>query len=92
MCCLGFLGRACGLEQDQMLCIALPWNDDKNLWTKKLFDLSGVYHENAFQWMVVFAEINDAKDIDHSIREEWIKEGFKTILNYEVEFVGQYEN
>ena len=39
-------------------------------------------------WQNIFALINDEPTIDNETREAWIKEGFKVILNYDVEFVG----
>jgi hypothetical protein len=41
-------------------------------------------------WENMFAIINDDPDIDNEDREAWIAEGFKTVLGYDVEYVGEY--
>jgi len=101
MCCLGFLGEACGISKDSMYKRSLPKHTlswELTIWPEELFtpcndayaDITaiGKYYYNS--WQEVLAAINDADISDNDIRESWIKEGFKILLGYEVEFVGDY--
>ena len=95
LCCLGFLGLECGVSRDNMLGWGLPSNVNHDKWPKKLFETAtfvettSVFGDHSL-WENVFVEINDSTTIDNDARELWIKEGFRQILNYDVEFVGEY--
>jgi len=84
-CCLGFLGLSCGIQRDVLLNKQMPGN--KVLWPEPLFHNSST---NTHLWQSIFAIINDYPNIDNETREAWVSEGFKTILGYEVEFIGKY--
>jgi len=85
-CCLGFLGQSCGLKDDQMYSLAMPESTlPLRIWPIKLFkfpDIYGTYNSSA-----ILSIINDIENIDEDTRELWIKEGFKVLLDYEVEFI-----
>jgi hypothetical protein len=91
-CCLGFLGLACGLSDEDMEGLPLP-SGVKATWPKELFDHSGhtVSGIGDALWESVFAALNDHEDVDHATRESWISEGFRIVLGVECEFVGEYE-
>jgi len=91
-CCLGFLGEACGIEEDDLQDESLPSSVPSKKWPKNLFRRPKNNNiPYASSWEDIFAVINDIKNIDHESREAWIKEGFKRILKYDVEFTGKYE-
>lgn len=94
-CCLGFLGSFCGATDHEMEDVGLPSEtvdeDSPIAWPDALFARST--HVSEFDtWEAVFAELNDysQQDIDDATREQWIAEGFRTVLGVEVEFVGSY--
>lgn len=96
-CCLGFLGSACGYSDLQLKCVSLPWaagaryNEDSNNWPIQLFMITNP-NKDITSWKRVLSLINDYRFIDDQNREDWIAEGFKTILGYEVKFVGEYDS
>lgn len=81
MCCLGFLGLACGVKGTDLIGVHFPSKclpESRRKYPSALFG-SG--------WQTVFTEINDAPDIDDEMRKAWIKEGFKQVLGFDTEFV-----
>ena len=88
-CCLGFLGQACGVDIEERSCY--PRNVP-GPWPAKLFDVTE--HRSRYgmncTWEDVFVSSNDADDTDDATREAWIAEGFRTVLDAEVEFIGEY--
>lgn len=101
MCCLGFLGRACGLADTDLADRVLPDDSRKDLhfdgrespWPEALFRRDAPLPEGkggCRTWENLLAIINDDEDADDDDREMWIAEGFRTVLGYEVEFVGEY--
>jgi hypothetical protein len=98
-CCLGFLGKECGLKDEDAYARAYPL-DVISLakWPEALFDkcdssgkvLLGEGTKGT-SWQYFFAHINDNTLVDDDVREGWIKEGFKAILDIDVEFVGEFE-
>jgi hypothetical protein len=87
-CCLGFLGQVCGLKDSSAINVSRPMFVQA-AWPKKLFDV--VFNEpHTYSAESILIALNDYDDIDDDIREAWIYEGFKTVLDYEVEFVGEY--
>jgi hypothetical protein len=90
-CCLGFLGAACGIPDNELENKCYPRNvfvDGK--YPAKLFRAS--WHTDPldgtfFDWETVFAVLNDTYAIDEPTREAWLTEGFRAVLGVEVEFV-----
>ena len=76
MCCLGFLGRACGLTDNQMLWVAEPTNFNN------LFPVPA--SGNGWQ---EFMNINDSDAYSAADREQDLKWLFKTELGMKVRFV-----
>jgi hypothetical protein len=91
-CCLGFLGQACGLSDDLALGVSQPDNVRGDAdWPAALLDYGGLYALDRLDWESAFIALNDFPEpIDDSTREAWIAEGFRTVLNVSVEFVGEY--
>jgi hypothetical protein len=94
MCCLGFLGRACGLTVKEMEYSSYPSNVRayRDNGPSELLD----YHEQRLPlssgqrdepWEETIGCINDAEDIDDETREAWVIEGFRALLGYDVTFV-----
>lgn len=85
MCCLGFLGLACGLDKNQLEndneIIVMPSDTNLKMWPNEM-----IKHENSF------AIINDDKDLFQEEREMILTSEFKKVFNIDVEFVGKYEN
>lgn len=91
LCCLGFLGRACGVADDSLINRMYPGGEKQ--WPQQLFtrfpvhdvwdDVRGKYE--------LLAIMNDTEDLDHQTREDWIREAFKQWLSIDVEFVGDYD-
>lgn len=105
-CCLGFLVKACDIDDDQMLDVGLPsevgLDDFGTERSERLRRIPSVLFDTAHQvrtwsttsygsdWENIFAAMNDAMGVDHETRESWIAEGFRAVLGCEVEFVGEY--
>jgi len=100
-CCLGFLGRACGIGDNEMLDVTNPWG------TKGDPGQSGTWHPGLFLADVLrhfpdidlpltntmpdimatlFVVVNDSPDLDGVTREETLTRLFRHI-GIEVEFV-----
>ena len=77
-CCLGFLGRACGLKDGQMVDIAAPISEElgegRNLFPKPKEDWG------------VFMEVNDDPNMSSHQREKKLTELFKDELGIKVKF------
>lgn len=105
-CCLGFLATASGFTDKEILCKGMPdevVGKGTAQFKSVLFAYSFAHSNIAFKyknlcktqnlrWQLVFAILNDARDVEDSVREEWIAEGFKNILEYNVKFIGEYPN
>lgn len=92
-CCLGFLGKAVGFTDAEMLSKPLPSviDQERERYPLRLFRHSGLGDFGGpVTWQSAFAAMNDADNIDHPTRESWIAEGFRTVLGVDVEFVGEY--
>ena len=94
-CCLGFLGTACGYQDEELFEVDDPSSVDfTQAWPADLFGYSGYRPAEGSkllrQWESVFIEINDAVDVSDYVREDWIKTGFKYVLGIEVTFVNEY--
>ncbi len=93
-CCLGKLGNVLGV--DEMDGVGMPCDLPDNDWPQRLSDGSGnkVGDSEATltyrKWEDIFAYINDAKNVPDDIREAWIAEGFRTVLDCEADFFGEY--
>lgn len=85
MCCLGFLGLACGLTKENILNVKIPVRPilGKSIWPKGIFD--GIYDtlSSIAKGLVL---VNDDITINDSTREKKIKELFSKI-DVEAEFV-----
>lgn len=95
LCCLGFLGEACGAKREHLEGINYPGGAREfATWPPQLFaeTPAGLLVASGLSstWETVLAHINDADHVDDATREAWIAEGFKTVLGVEVEFVGDY--
>ena len=94
MCCLGFLGRHCGLLRCDMYANTYPSSIRGVLskkWPSVLFEKNDAYYPSKpnpiSKWEVTLARINDAQ-VDDAIREEWLITGFKILMNIDLSFVG----
>lgn len=89
-CCLGFLGAACGLPDAIAAEKVEPCQVQSDAeWPERLFfETDARMTERS--WEAIFITINDDTSVDDATREAWIAEGFRTILDVEVEFVGEY--
>lgn len=96
MCCLGFLGAACGIKEAQMNNLASPEDldeDERNLMpTALLYDnLSYEVQDNRIYEIVnsmicdALININDNESIDDEARMKYLKENFAEI-GIEVKF------
>lgn len=85
MCCLGFLGKACGISEQELFDEYTPETaGDENKWP------NGIFNEDAVENSDITAElmeINDDENLTDENRESNLIERFATI-NIEVEFVG----
>jgi hypothetical protein len=99
MCCLGFLGLACGATRNDLADECLPGDVRKvqrldglgeTPWPEALFGRTDAFRVGCNTWENILSMMNDVEGIDHADREPWIAEGFKTVLGVEVEFVGDY--
>jgi hypothetical protein len=95
-CCLGFLGKHIGLDDKFAKLTSFPsYVKNHTQWPERLFEYAN-QAEKAYGPSVwkrfegVFAQINDSEIVPDDVREDWIKEGFKTILGFDVEFTGEY--
>lgn len=85
MCCLGFLGLACGLKKAQILDADSPETVDRSLWDKwsKGMITRGINSALCQEMM----DTNDTMDLEEEFRETKLKKLFKRI-GYKVEFKG----
>jgi len=98
MCCLGFLGRACGIKDSELSQVGKPSQVDDE-W-KKLFPIEFQKYtvipgmEESIQSTLI--EIND--HLSNNIintreeRESWLIAGFKYMLSIDVTFTGCYND
>lgn len=104
-CCLGFLGNACGLSDEDMMNEPMP--SDLGTDIQKFPDVLFLAVPESFgRWLgrhylwpsvlddgprlqEVLARLNDREDVEQSERERLIKQGFE-YLGYDVEFVGEF--
>lgn len=89
MCCLGFLGIACGLTEDEMMDRGSPQEALSSLWPRGMVweddsDDSSIFYDSTITNELV--TINDNQKIYDDTRELALIEKFKE-LNIEVEFV-----
>jgi len=85
-CCLGFLGKHIGLDDKFAKLTSFPsYVKNHTQWPERLFEYAN-QAEKAYGllWQ------GDSETAPDDIREDWIKEGFKTILGFDVEFTGEY--
>lgn len=85
MCCLGFLGEACGLPTEVMRDLSTPDAMSKEyrvLWPSGILDTHGI--DTLTTHKLVTA--NDARGMPDGVREEELTALFKTI-HIDVEFV-----
>lgn len=87
-CCLGFLGKACGIQDEELRHVSYPRQVNSPLWPRRLFERTPVWQGN--DWEAVLSNINDAEGVDDMTREDWVREGFRRILRRHVRFVGKY--
>lgn len=95
MCCLGFLGRAHGLSNEDMEHRLYPSSveDYRESGPQKLFEHHEqrnnwpLYPQKPEPWEETLGMINDFPGVDDETREAWVKEGFRTLLGYDVTFV-----
>jgi hypothetical protein len=89
-CCLGFLGKACGLNDNQLDVIGKPslfkQQHIKELFPDALFELGPEYCTNEY----ILININDNNYSD-VVRESLIVEKFKELLDIDVSFSGDYQ-
>ena len=88
-CCLGFLGVACNFPEEDLIDVGLPSEVES---ASACFWPHGIWSKSPHNqdWENIFAQVNDAPNVDDATREAWIAEGFRRVLNVDVEFVGQY--
>lgn len=98
-CCLGFLGQACGLTDNEMQWRPVPSDTESDaVFPLPLFQSSGqkalLAYDNPREsrladlpWEQVFTQFNDDERIDEPTREEWIAAGFRLVLGVDVEFI-----
>jgi len=88
-CCLGFLGRACGIPEDELLNLEMPHEvsaDPKK--NKKVWDYMFIVHgpdRDQTDVAGTLANVNDASSITDKQREHKIKRLFKS-LGVEITF------
>jgi len=87
MCCLGFLGKACGVSDDSMLSTLYPSGIPQ--YPKKLTSVV-VSQLAALNDKPRFDSVDEESDYTDTIRESRIIKGFKQYLDIEVTFVGNY--
>lgn len=96
-CCLGHLGKFCGLSDKSALGNFYPSSYNVRYyakWPDELFENPHVIGYD--RWESVFAIINDTQYVSGGFleleddRESWIKEGFKQLFNIDLEFAGEY--
>jgi len=87
-CCLGFLGQACGVPDKFMRGHGVPSSLiylNKILFPRELFDSIGDYFNE-----LLLTQINDAQEVPDALREDWIRAGFKILLDIDITFIGIY--
>lgn len=99
MCCLGFLSKACGIEEYEMTCIADPENlEDESLFDflpkellefKKMDDEESTYPSNTLLCQDLI-DINDSKEITDHDRMSKLKYKFESI-GIDIKFVNTEE-
>lgn len=80
MCCLGFLGEACGLARGSMLGVATPafCKGQLKLWPERvLVDVENTWGNST--WTQGATDINDTVEMSEAEREEQLVEHFKEI-------------
>jgi hypothetical protein len=86
MCCLGFMSKAFGVPENEILEVTMPFvldNDrDHDSW---LLYPECVRHDID---MRDISEVNDDENTDDAFKEKAIKEYMKTKYDLDVEFVG----
>ena len=88
-CCLGFLGQACGISDEDLQGVAYPSSIRSELWPEKLFERSGwnIVPGSCELYETFFAMLNDERETDEGTRESWIRAGFSILMGIDVEFV-----
>ena len=82
MCCLGFLGKACGLTDKQLVGNGGPSCVPLLNWPKEIL-FRNIEDE--------IIRINDRLGVSHEKREILLIDSFKKYLDIDVEFIGSYE-
>jgi hypothetical protein len=85
MCCLGFLGEACGVKHMHLKILPSEIGDEyREAGQGWLFD-----RLNNERMQVLLIKVNDADGADENDRENWIAEGFKCLSGgaWDVEFI-----
>lgn len=91
LCILAFLCRAVGIPDEELIGVPLPYllnGFELSKLPRALYDTTSM---GIVTWEKVFVVISDARDIDDEIREAWLAEGFKRILDIDLVFVGDYD-
>ena len=88
-CCLGYLGKACGIADGVLLGMEIPshlYTVEQSKFPKVLFgDLTPFYDGES-----MLVAVNDAEDVPDDVREDWISTGFRIVLDRTVVFHGEY--
>lgn len=89
MCCLGFLGRACGAKVSQLRNIGEPDRVPSVNWPKGMLVPREYYPNKTYNAGFVYdmMRVNDNPKLTARQREKEIKRLFKTYLNITVKFV-----
>ncbi len=76
-CCLGFLGRALGLQDEDLVGIKMPFVGEGSPWPTELAHDTFSTSRGSRSVALSLALINDAPLIDDATRRAWIEEGFR---------------
>ncbi len=83
MCCLGFLGQACGVSKEKLLGRAQPAAmDDPDGWPEGICDVTSSWTAEAIR---INDDIIDGETLTDEQRQDKIKQHFK-LIGYEVSF------
>ncbi len=90
MCCLGFLGLACGIPVEELKEESTPECVPKGTWPKGVVrtyeDSDGLDWLCDTQWTQAAVTINDDGNLSEPVRQKLLKQHFKQI-GYNVKFV-----
>lgn len=76
MCCLGFLGEACGYTPEAMLAKGMPSDlSDDNRWNRRVPKL--LRNDTTESILDQISVINDNKEINDKVRKDRLRRAFK---------------